>query len=268
VSELGLCKFPRCKKPIIEGEKFVTAKNGDGSVHNDCLAEWQAQAERDREELRRREHATKVTLALSRLKSSFDSCLVGTSIDWGQPLLHFPQMPYADFGNAAWREKCHPKVLNVIEQWDMESSMLILGPTGSGKTSCIRARLYAEFERRTKLVEADGESRSFSFAYTTGLELQGCRRRARIGDEAELVKVLNRHRLIIIDEVGFEPPGEELMAVIDRHYLDGGVIVMCSGLTLEAFDAKYGGALRRRVVERGVLLNAHPKQKGQVRVAG
>ncbi|HET9930835.1 MAG TPA: hypothetical protein VFQ35_09120 [Polyangiaceae bacterium] len=176
---------------------------------------------------------------------------------------------YARFSDEAWRARCHPKILNVLEQWDFRQSMLVLGPTGSGKSSGIVARLYRELERLTALVQETGEAHTFDFAYTTGLDLSGCRRRSKIGAEATLISHLASKRLIIIDEVGFEPPGEELLAVIDRHYIGGGTIVVCSGLTLEAFDARYGGALRRRIVERGMLLNGHPaRNKGQVRSVG
>jgi hypothetical protein len=173
------------------------------------------------------------------------------------------------FGGTEWG---HPKIANFFEVYKPfeMGSALVLGPTGSGKTTGIEAHAHAELARLEESVRAGGEHR-MSFAYVTGFELSGCRRRSKIGDEAPLVVQAVDAALLYLDELGFEPPAPdgEIFFVLDARARRSAPTVVCSGLTLEGFDARYGGAFRRRLVERGALVNAHPKgQKGAVRSVG
>lgn len=182
-------------------------------------------------------------------------------------LTRFPEMPYAHFTNSAWRAKVHPKLLNVIELWDGKQSMLVLGPTGVGKTSAVVARLHADQERLERQV-GEGATLKHRFAYVTGPELSGCRRRAKIGAEARLVEHACDAPICFIDEVGYEPQSEEVMFVVDHRYRAGTPTIVISGLDRDAFVARYGGALARRVTEGGLFVDLYRPAKGAVRSVG
>jgi DNA replication protein DnaC len=155
-------------------------------------------------------------------------------------------------------------VFDAINCHDVTKSLLVLGPTGSGKTTTIEVTVHERYERFCAEVAADGPQRMMDFAYVTGHQLSGCRRRAKIGSEAPLVERACAAALLYLDEIGFEPPGEELFAVVDHRYAAGLPMVTCSGATKQQLVEKYGGAFVRRLVEPGgVLVDAHPR--GQVR---
>jgi hypothetical protein len=208
-------------------------------------------------------------LRLDRLERSWVRSCTGGTDDSGVPLTVFPKFDYARFANAEWRRRVHPKLLNLVESYDGKTPLLILGGTGVGKTSVIVARQHAELERLRRQAEAGVDCR-ISFAYVTGPDLAGCRRRSRIGDEAPLFEHAARAGLCILDELGFEPPAPdgEIVALIDYRHRLGVPTIVVSGLTRDAFSTKYGGAVLRRLTEGGAFCNLHPSQKGQARAAG
>ncbi len=206
---------------------------------------------------------------LQRLDRSWRRSCTGGTDDAGDPLTVFPDFTYARFSNLTWRERVHPKLLNVISSYTGNAPLLILGGTGAGKTSAIVARQHAELDRLRGEVEM-GANRTINFAYVTGPDLSGCRRRSRIGDEAPLFEHSARAELCILDELGFEPPAPdgEVVALIDHRHRRAAATVVLSGLTREAFAERYGGAVLRRLTEGGALCNLHQAQRGQARAAG
>jgi DNA replication protein DnaC len=92
--------------------------------------------------------------------------------------------------------------------------------------------------------------------FVSGLELSGARRRARIGAESELVRAAIASDLLLLDEIGFEPPGEELPFVVDARYRQKRPTVVTTGLRVVEFRARYGDALWRRLAEGGAVVEA------------
>jgi DNA replication protein DnaC len=244
----------QCLERIEPDEAIVFDETGQDvlALHERCMPAHKA--EREAQERRRLEEMERLRVA--RLEGFFQR-----STD------RSPAFPRSGlrFGAAEWG---HPKVVNFFQAYrpfDIGSA-LVLGPTGCGKTTGCEAHAIDALKR----AKADPKAKSSAvhFLYVTGHELSGARRRARIGDEAELIRWAMEADLLYLDEVGFEPvaPDGEIFGVVDTRYRAQLPTIVCSGLTLDAFDARYGGAFRRRLVERGVLVNSHPRaQKGPVR---
>ncbi len=234
-----------------EAVRVRSSRGAAEAAHRACAVEH---VEHRRERLDRRQQ---------RFEASWER-----SIEGGASA--FPNFPYARANNQAWRERVSPKLLNVVLQYAGDSPLLVLGETGTGKTSAIGARQWAERERLRREV-LTGAEHQISFAYATGFDLSGCRRHSKIGDEAPLVERLMRADLAILDEHGFEPPAQdgEVLAVLDHRHRRGAPTVVLSGLTREAFAARYGGAALRRLTQDGLLCDLHPSaRKGQVSRAG
>ena len=211
------------------------------------------------------ERATRLAV----LDASWTYSTTGGLDNSGDPLTVFPDFPYARFENAEWCARVSPKLLNVFELYAADRPMLVLGATGDGKTSGLVARQNRELDKARAAVRA-GAKRRLNFAYVTGFDLAGCRRRSRIGDEAPLLEYAARAALTFIDEVGFEPTSaeSEFNTLLDLRHRRRVPTVVLSGLTPQAFAARYGGAVFRRLTQEGLLCNLHPAQKGQARVAG
>lgn len=252
-----------CRRGLAPNDD-ITYRHGAAFCSTQCLEVYEVRQSKDEE--RRRQHA--IASNLTALDASFDrSCRQAD--EYGAALTQFPVMPWARADNAEFRKRAHPKLFNVVvEQWDRKTSLLLLGPTGSAKTGTIVAAIHADLERMRAEIRATAEKRGITFLYTTGFELAGCRRRSKIGDEAPLLERAMQAPLTILDELGYEPPSEEPMVLLDHRYRANLPTVVASGLTKSAFVERYGGAFARRASESGLVVNAHPSEKAQVRSAG
>jgi DNA replication protein DnaC len=98
-----------------------------------------------------------------------------------------------------------------------------------------------------------GEADSLpSFAFITGHELANCRRRAPIGDETPLIALAKRVEVLVLDDLGAEPfPNEELHDVLDHRFRVERRSLVTTGLSVAAFRARYKGAIFRRLIEPG-----------------
>lgn len=184
--------------------------------------------------------------------------------------LRFPKWKWARFENAAFRQRADARVLEVVEDYDCErdGSLVLCGKTGSAKSSSVVAWIWQEHDAlRTRV--AAGEKLRFDFAWVSGFELAGARKRSQLGDEAPLVKHASAVALLVLDDVGCEPKSEETFVVLDARYRAQLATIVTSPLEPAALIGHLGGGGYRRALEHGRLVEAFgeaPKAKAGVRV--
>jgi hypothetical protein len=182
--------------------------------------------------------------------------------------LRFPEWAWARFDNAEFRRRASPLILQAYEQYDpdRDGSFVALGKTGVAKSAGAVAFVQRRYAERRARVET-GESLGFWFAWVSGFELAGARKRSPLGEESPLVKHATEIPLLILDEVGHEPQSEELMTVIDSRYRANLPTIVTSPLTWQELAQHIGGGAYRRLLEHGVKADAHGEVvKGRVQV--
>jgi hypothetical protein len=249
-------------------------------------AECRTRFEREREEQAERDRQRRQALEdLQRLRSfeqSFAQSCVGSSalirpnaLEWaranswdieGSELsahgpLSFPRWSYARHDNQEFCRRTSSGIRKDVLAWDppRDGSMVITGPTGRGKSSWLVAWVWREHDARRARVIA-GEKLRFHFAWVSGYELSGARKRCKLGDESPIVEVAMQIPLLFLDEVGTEPPSEELFAVLDARYRAELPTALTSPLEPMALATTIGGGAYRRLLERGVLVDIHQEK--------
>jgi hypothetical protein len=267
------------------------------TVHPTCLADYRVKQEHEKrlweagagdraERALAEEKARETRQRVKSFRASFGKSLVGNAMTKGARVddlcfwevdgveddqyrfkgpLKFPNWEWARFSNEEFRRRVSPTILRALEAWspDRDGSIVITGPTGRGKSSCPVAWVWREHDRMLERVEA-GENLGFSFAWITGYELSGARKRSPLGEESRLVQHAMDVPLLFLDEVGTEPACEELFAVLDARYRGQLVTVLTSPLEPKALATTIGGGAYRRLLERGALIDVH-QEKGRVR---
>ena len=184
--------------------------------------------------------------------------------------LRFPKWTWARFYNAEFRQRVDPRLLEVIESYepDRDGSLVDCAPTGRGKSSLVVAWIWRLHDVLRGRVAA-GEKHSMGFAWVSGFELAGARKRSQLGDESPLVKHASDVGLLVLDDVGCEPPGEETFVVLDARYRAQRPTILTSPLEPKNLIGHLGGGAYRRLLEGGRLVEAFgeaPKTKATVRV--
>ena len=133
-----------------------------------------------------------------------------------------------------------PRLKDALRTWVGES-LLVLGPTGSGKTALCLALCLREARKSRSVVWCSGRSL-----------LQSQRRHPLgQGDPPEYERARDA-RLLVVDDPDWErqSDADQLFAEVcaDRER-ESRPLLVTSGATLEEFTARYGGAVLRRVTE-------------------
>lgn len=244
-----------CQQPI-DGD-VKTLKNGHGetrTMHPPCWVEVKdlraQQQERDR--------AAAIELEVQRVESWFNNCARRGDAHWRAtaPLWH-----WARFDNADYCGRVSPKLLRAFATYDGTESLVVSAKTGGGKTSLTVAWLCRLRERAEQAVRDGKKPYKPNFMFVSGPELAGARRRWELGSESKLVETACDVGLLILDELGFESPGEEIFFVVDARYRNGAPTIVTTGLPIESRDPnapsfvkRYGAALLRRLLEPGQLV--------------
>jgi len=287
-----VCNY--CKKQI-DGQYKTYGVRGDPEAlhyyHPACDEERRARWVREERERERSKAHRKRLDALDR--AFFRSC-VGAKIlgpdfshlrgwaDDGQPRalvredfsgpLSLPEWTWARFDNLDFRGRVSQKLLQEYESYDpgRDGSFVALGKTGAGKSSLAVAWIWRRYNAARARLENGEEvpiDTWLKFAWVTGYELSGARKRSQLGEESPLVKHAIDVQLLVLDEVGHEPQSEEMMLVIDGRYRAGRPTILTSPLTWEALAQHVGGGAYRRLLEHGIKVDVHAeKQKASVRV--
>lgn len=134
---------------------------------------------------------------------------------------------------------CDPRAKDFLRAWDGASGAAFFGPTKAGKSlaaglGCLRVNKREGSDNWCKWVRAD---------HLTWLVNQK--------NAGEQIHELEVARVLVIDEMGYEPWPTAVLGVIgDRHDHERPTIITC-GLEMEAFAQRYADATIRRILEIG-----------------
>jgi hypothetical protein len=170
--------------------------------------------------------------------------------------LQFPRWKWSRLDNPEFRRRVSPLILREVESYDpdVDGSMVIVGKSGAGKSSVTAAWVWRRHDEMRARVEA-GENLRMSFAWVSGYELAGARKRSQLGEESPLVRHASQVALLILDEVGHESVSEEIMTVIDARYRAELPTILTSPLEWKVLAKHIGGGAYRRLLEHGKLVD-------------
>lgn len=180
-----------------------------------------------------------------------------------------PRFPFADYDNQEWvRRVCCPLVFNGIKRISLREDATFLGPTGSPKTSSIRARVKAEYVALLKAAQVGPVSLPPRITYCTGYELtEASKRRAYSDGPHGLTRAAMRAPMLVLDEVhSLHTSLVELFAVLDVRDRAGLPTIVLTGMTMPEISAWVGAASLRRLLKGEVIDGyAEPKKVRAVR---
>jgi DNA replication protein DnaC len=172
-------------------------------------------------------------------------------------------MRWARLGTPEWGkvEAKERRVGEFVRRWNRDAgSVLILGPTGVGKTAAAIALMLRILNRAGKPEESERNVRwALGMKFVDASELVVARRNSKLGDEAGLVEQAKRASLLVLDELGFETFSQVPYEVVNARYLSGAPTIITSGLQSSKrgneFANRYGAAFMRRITDRGGVIN-------------
>jgi DNA replication protein DnaC len=144
------------------------------------------------------------------------------------------------------RKVIHPKLLAAIDAWDGKSSLVVLGPTGAGKTTGMVELVITLATRQAWPlcpVPLFAKARDLTQAW----------RGSKLGAEVdpECVDAAKSARLLLLDDLGQEPndPQRVLWAIADARYDRRTPTIVTSGLRVDGLTTRYEDAFLRRFEE-------------------
>jgi DNA replication protein DnaC len=148
------------------------------------------------------------------------------------------------------RAAIHPKLLKAIDNWDGKRSLVLLGPTGLGKTTSLVEATFRRIAREYDLTNWPVPT------FTKAATLTQAWRTTKLGEDeidAPIVTTAKTCPLLFIDDIGQEAndPQATLMGIADARYDRGRITIVTSGLKLDSFIERYGDAFLRRFMDAG-----------------
>jgi DNA replication protein DnaC len=150
--------------------------------------------------------------------------------------------------------------IDAAETWSRDvGSLTFLGTSGLGKTTCALALLRRIVDRaETKALGRDDLVFAKHVRFVEVAELAQARRREKLGTGAPsaLERIVRTASLVVLDDLGKEDQRDKQVVVEAIVARRTGPMVVTSELTREAIAARYGVAIRRRVIERATVVEA------------
>lgn len=172
------------------------------------------------------------------------------------------------------------RLLPVAERWTPSTgSLLLLGPSGVGKTSAAAralhrlgaSRLDARLNDPRSLDAKRNLDEFLGCLWVTAFELSRAFDEHRLGNEGgpELIARAVAATALFVDECGPEPAHNSgrIFDIIDRRNNEGRPTIVTSGQTAEGLETKYGSGFVRRLKQRGLgaIVDCH---RGEQRRGG
>lgn len=175
--------------------------------------------------------------------------------------------PWCRVDSAEFAARVEERLRRVAAQWQpARGSLLLLAPSGAGKTSCLVALAHRMASEASATLEPEKVDFVARTSWTSALDLTRAMRAYRLGSggEPELVEEAVGATLLMLDELGPEQLNPVVFDVIQRRYERALPTLVTSGLTRDEFCARYGDALFRRLTERGIgaLVDLHAGSTG------
>lgn len=187
---------------------------------------------------------------------------------WTTCATALPSWPWARWDHAAWATRVDPRIVGAIEGTDGTTSLVLLGPTGAGKTSSLVAQLHrlragaeAAVAARTELHRGSPDDQPpcplVDYAWTTEAQLVAARRGHRLGaGEAPLVERAMSAPLLVLDEITGSAPAL-VMEIADARYAAQLPTWSTAGMPARQLATRVGAACLRRLVEGGRVVDLH-----------
>lgn len=154
------------------------------------------------------------------------------------------------------------RLADAAASWRPLQSLLLLGPTGAGKTSA----MGWIFRKLVALGVRDGGDawhRSHAMRWLAAVDLERARREHPLGkgDAPEIVQAQHAS-ILFLDDAGWDKDPKAVSEIFNVRYESQRITVCTSGLTLAGFEQHYGAAVARRMTEAGGkarVISLHPK---------
>lgn len=181
-----------------------------------------------------------------------------------------PEWPYARLSNPAWAKLVDAALLLAARKWNGARGLVFAGhPSGAGKSSAIVAAVHARHAAAIAAIERGAEPPELPrVRWVSMLGLLAARRSQSLGDDdPRPLTTAKTIPVLVIDEAGFE--GFDglsiplLFDMVDARYCRAELVTcLTTGLTSEAFSARYGVQVWRRLAERADVVEAKPTRRG------
>jgi DNA replication protein DnaC len=175
-----------------------------------------------------------------------------------------PWDSWATFKDLVVHPGIDRRVYKAARAWKRRAgNLLMLGPTGVGKTACAHAIARRILTTALNANELDDNDRSFacSLRWYAASKLALARRQTPLGEgEARAVEDAGDASLLVIDELGFEAVLDgTLFDVVNARYERRVPTIVTSGRREESLAERYGDAFLRRLRELGTVVDVHPQ---------
>jgi hypothetical protein len=185
-------------------------------------------------------------------------------VDATRPLLAaLPPWEWAAVTNREWRGRVHPRALAVAERWtSLRGSVVLLGPSGIGKTSALRALAWRL--RLEALCAGDVAHPIVNAWWCSAVELCRARRELPRGKPDLELERATKASVLFLDEIGQEDSDPRwLLELLDERYRRRRPTLTTTGLTRPQVETRYGSGSARRLVEpNGQFVDLHGGEGG------
>jgi len=176
-----------------------------------------------------------------------------------------------------WAEvKTHAdaRIVKGLAEWTRSSgSLLVIGPTGIGKTTAVCARVRAMIEATIRRVHPPMLPIDASTVrFCAGIRWTDARALVRASIEwkwghgsAPEVEQAERATLLVLDELGYElSRTDAIHKLIEDRYKLQRLTITTSGLTWQELEKRYGDAVARKLHggSSGTVIDCHAEGKG------